>query len=282
MNKQTAPTLIDYYDKTRWDYRQVWNVRNNFSLHFGYYDETATKHDAAVLNMNRQLADWAGIKAGDHVLDAGCGVGGSCIWLARERGATAVGITLAASQVQDAELNVAKTGVKGVTFKQESYLNTSFSDETFDIVWAIEAQCHAPNKADFYKEAYRVLKKGGTLVVADYIRTARPVAPEGEAIMKIWFDNIFIPDIDTQAEHHSHAQKAGFTTFEVRDVSENVKISFKNIYEHCTRWIKLAKVLNKVNLVSDVRIGNAEGTIAQVDAIRGGYWFYGLLKAVKK
>jgi tocopherol O-methyltransferase len=279
MNKQTS--LIDYYDKTRWDYRQVWNVRNNFSLHFGYYDETATKHDAAVLNMNRQLADWAGIKAGDHVLDAGCGVGGSSIWLARERSATAVGITLAASQVQDAEQNALKTGVTGVVFKQESYLNTSFADETFDIVWAIESQCHAPNKADFYKEAYRVLKKGGQLVVADYIRKARPVSAEGEAIMKIWFDNIFIPDIDTQEEHKNHALKAGFTDFEVQDVTQNVRISFKNIYEHCTRWIKLAKVLNKFNLVSDIRIGNAEGTIAQVDAINGGYWFYALVKAVK-
>ena len=49
--------------------------------------------------MNRVLADRAGIRPGQRVLDAGCGVGGSSLWLAEQRGAAVVGITPVASQV---------------------------------------------------------------------------------------------------------------------------------------------------------------------------------------
>ena len=73
---------------------------HTYSLHFGYYDETATHHKAAVANMNRVMADLADIGREDKVLDAGCGVGGSGIWLAENRQCSVVGITPVAGQVK--------------------------------------------------------------------------------------------------------------------------------------------------------------------------------------
>jgi cyclopropane fatty-acyl-phospholipid synthase-like methyltransferase len=99
------PSVQSYYEGTRWDYRWVWGVRNTYALHFGYYDEQATHHRAAVANMNKVMADLVAIQPGEKVLDAGCGVGGSSIWLAQNRNCTAVGITPVESQVKDAVRN---------------------------------------------------------------------------------------------------------------------------------------------------------------------------------
>src|SRR4051794_6276428 len=100
------PTLTDqrdaviaYYDQTWLDYRLLWLNRRTLSVHFGYSDATTRGHADELLNMNRVLADRAGIQPGVRVLDAGCGVGGSSIWLAEARGACVVGITPVASQV---------------------------------------------------------------------------------------------------------------------------------------------------------------------------------------
>jgi MPBQ/MSBQ methyltransferase len=44
----------------------------------------------------------------------------------------------------------------------------SFPDSSFDVVWSIEAGPHMPDKARYASEMMRVLKPGGTLVVADW------------------------------------------------------------------------------------------------------------------
>ncbi len=49
----------------------------------------------------------------------------------------------------------------------QDYTQTSFADETFDHIWALESICCALKKTDFIKEAYRILKKGGGFAIAD-------------------------------------------------------------------------------------------------------------------
>jgi MPBQ/MSBQ methyltransferase len=44
----------------------------------------------------------------------------------------------------------------------------SFPDESFDVVWSLEAGPHMPDKAVFARELLRVLKPGGLLVVGDW------------------------------------------------------------------------------------------------------------------
>ena len=84
--------IIDYYDRSWFDYSVVWLNKKNLAVHFGFYDENHTSHNAALENLNRVLAKAAEVKAGEYVLDAGCGVAGSAIWLAENNQAHVVGI----------------------------------------------------------------------------------------------------------------------------------------------------------------------------------------------
>ena len=57
----------------------IWEVHKNYSLHFGFHEKNHMRHNDAVVNANRVLAEIARIRAGDRILDAGCGWGGSSV-----------------------------------------------------------------------------------------------------------------------------------------------------------------------------------------------------------
>lgn len=90
-----------HYDDCYRDYLVAWCNRDNLALHYGYWDQaTPYNQHQALLNKNQILYEKAGIKATDKVLDAGCGIGGSTIWMAKNHGNTVTGITISAQQAQ--------------------------------------------------------------------------------------------------------------------------------------------------------------------------------------
>jgi cyclopropane fatty-acyl-phospholipid synthase-like methyltransferase len=274
--------VVAYYDQTWLDYRLLWLNPRTLSVHFGYSDTTTRSHTDALLNMNRVLADRASIQPSARVLDAGCGVGGSSIWLAQARGATVVGITPVASQVARARTFAAARKLeKQVTFEQADYASTPFPDKSFDVVWALESLCHAPDKAAFYREAARVLRPGGRLVLAEYIRAARPLSAGGERLLHQWLDGWAIPDLDTRAEHLAHVAAAGLTGAQIDDATAYTRPSLRRLYQ-LTRWLyPLAVTGRATGIRSAVQHGNVIGSLRQYQALVRNLWFYGILSAAK-
>jgi cyclopropane fatty-acyl-phospholipid synthase-like methyltransferase len=76
---------------------------DNLAIHYGYFDEGVDSHEKSLVRMNQVLANIAKITKTDLILDAGCGVGGSSIWLARNIGSKAIGITLVEKQLDFAK-----------------------------------------------------------------------------------------------------------------------------------------------------------------------------------
>jgi cyclopropane fatty-acyl-phospholipid synthase-like methyltransferase len=63
-----------------------------------YWDENTHTHSESLLNKNQKLYESADIKPGDYVLDAGCGIGGSSIWMAKNHANNLKAITISAKQ----------------------------------------------------------------------------------------------------------------------------------------------------------------------------------------
>lgn len=80
----------EYYDYTFPFYKIFWHKGTN-GIHYGFWDEETNSHTEALINTNKTVADTGKIKYGDKVLDAGCGVGGTSIWIAKNRGAHVTG-----------------------------------------------------------------------------------------------------------------------------------------------------------------------------------------------
>jgi ubiquinone/menaquinone biosynthesis C-methylase UbiE len=137
----------------------------------GYYedDEKEISHEESLLKMNEIVSDTAKLQKGDLVLDAGCGVGGSSIWWAQNRGCKVKGVSLVDNEIFLAQkLSAAKKIDSMVKFEAMDITDLKFDKESFDVVIAIESFCYALDKNNFLKEAFRVLKKGGRLVISDY------------------------------------------------------------------------------------------------------------------
>lgn len=280
--KKHLQAVIDYYDQTRFDYNIAWLNKENLAVHFGFYDEHADKHADALSNTNRILADLAQVEAGDLVLDAGCGKGGSCFWLAKHRLAKAIGISPVATQIEECrafakELNL---GDK-VQFEIADYCATPFPDKHFDVIWACESLCHAEYKLNFYKEAFRILKPGGRLIIAEYLRTQRSHPIAEEQLLMSWLNRWAIHDIDTKQEHQQHAQMAGFLDIDIADYTSYTWISLKNLHKISKRWLWIGKLLRMLGIRSELQHGNQVGSIQQFKALNKGLWYYGIITAKK-
>jgi cyclopropane fatty-acyl-phospholipid synthase-like methyltransferase len=273
--------IVDYYDETWLDYRFFWLNETTLSVHFGYSDETTHSHADSLLNMNRVLADRAVIRQGERVFDAGCGVGGSSFWLAQQRGAEVVGVTPVANQVTQARRFAARRKLtRQVHFEQADYTNTFFPDASFDVVWALESVCHAQDKAAFYREAARLLRPGGRLVVAEYMRKARACGILGERLLHKWLDGWAIPDLDTPDEHLSSMSASGFTDIQIDDVTVHTHPSLRRLHQ-ITLWSYPLAVLGRaVGIRSFIQHGNVLGSLHQYHALERGLWFYGIISAV--
>jgi cyclopropane fatty-acyl-phospholipid synthase-like methyltransferase len=280
--QQIADRVVAYYDQTWLDFRLLWIGRDNLALHYGYHDAATRGHADALARLNQVLAERIALAQGERVLDAGCGVGGSSIWLAAQRGATTVGITLSERQVLRARRLAAKRGLGDrVRFEQADYASTPFPAGSFDVVWAIESVCYAPDKPAFFREAARLLRPGGRLVMADFMRARRPLDREGEPLLRDWLDGWAMPDLGTGAEYLRAIAAAGLADAQLDDVTARILPSARRLYT-MARWsYPIGVALRRLGLRSDVQHGNVRAALRQYQSLRRGGWWYSICSAVK-
>src|SRR5215210_5880099 len=272
--------LISYFEDTKTDYRLWWMTSAALAMHFGFYDERTRKHAEALINMNRELARRAGVQSGDRVLDAGCGVGGSAIWLARELGARVVGINVVPGDVDRGRRYAHRRGVAGrVTFELQDMTRTTFPTGSFDVVWAIESVCHVPDKREFLAEARRLLKPGGRLVVADAFRHRRPFGPEDERLVHDWLYPWAVQDLMTPDEFIVAAEETGFARVHFEDVSDHVRPSSLHMYRLMRVLYPLGVARRRIRLLTDVQLANRRSALEQYRVVRRGLIVYGLITA---
>jgi cyclopropane fatty-acyl-phospholipid synthase-like methyltransferase len=260
----------------------LWLNPANRAIHFGYWDATTKTHAESLVKMNQVMAARLNLRSGLHVLDAGCGVGGTAMWLAEQFQVRVTGITPVAIQVARAQSYARTRGLEHlVTFAEQDYLRMEFSDGTFDVVWAQESVCHAPDKQESLEAAYRLLKPGGQLVVAEYLRVARPYTNRSEALLHSWLDGWAIPDLATGTEFIKWSQAVGFQDTHLADITPQVRPSLRRLYTFAVVLWPLHTVLKKLRVRSEVQEGNIRGARDQWRALQRGLWVYGIFSARK-
>ena len=210
------------------------------------------------------LAEKAKVSSGNKILDAGCGVGGSAFWLCQNFNVNVIGITISQKQLEKAkELRKRLRLEKQTEFQLQDYTKTNFPDSSFDVVWAIESVCYAKNKIDFLKEAYRVLKPNGRLIVADgFIKKINRTETE-EKMVKDFLRGLALDNLAEVNDFKNYLEGVGLKNISVYDETENILPTAK-IMARMSRWgLPLSRLTTFLHLTPKLLVDNNVAGLVQ-------------------
>lgn len=278
---RTQDDVARYFDESVRFYRVFWHGSTG-ALHFGMRGGQGRGHKAELLHTNRVLSNSVDIRPGERVLDAGCGVGGSSAWLARERGARVLGITISERQLGLARDAVAAQGLQDtVSFELRDYTRTGLPDASFDVVWALESSCYAADKKALLSEFYRLLRPGGRLVVADGFLAREAATPTERALHSAFHSGLLLPDLPSVEAFSDAARSAGFVGVSATSHLRELTASCRRLFAACLATYPLALLARAVGRVSEQMVANSRAGIALYPLLALGVVDYCVLVATR-
>ena len=205
-----------------------------------------------------------------RVLDLGCGIGSSLIYLCLQAEADleGVGVTISPLQVERARQNARSNGMS----QQCSFIEADFSKlpniGTFDFVYSIEAFVHAPNAVQYFEQVSRVLNPGGRLCIIDDILEATSPEPEIDRFREGWQ----IGSLCSIAEIDQLAASVGLTTKGDIDLT-----AYLNLGRPRDWFIKGMLAMPGVNPATSPYIKSLDGGDALQQCLKNGWVSYRLL-----
>jgi tocopherol O-methyltransferase len=274
--------IVDYYTQSENAYKDSWDLNNSLAIHYGYWDEKLKSFPQSLTRMNEVMMEAAAIKPTDKVLDAGCGIGGSSIFLAERLGCNVIGISLSERQVDKAKELALKNKVEDkVKFEIMNYCITDFAGESFDVVWGCESICYADDKEQFIKEAYRLLKPGGRMVVADGFVT--DFKNNDHSTIRDWLDGWQVNYLESPERFQQFMNGAGFTNISYRDISKFIAHSSRRLYKFyfLANLYLFWKTISFSNRATEMQKKNIAACKHQYHGMKNGLWQYGLIVGTK-
>lgn len=256
-----------YYQQSNWLYKYFWYSRSSLGLNYGLWNKNTKNRFEAINNNFQSVIDQLNIRKGMKILDAGCGVGGGATYIAQKTKANVNGISISPTQILEAKKNANLRGVSDLTkFEIMDYSNTSFPDNYFDAVFGIESVCYAYPKKDFLKEAIRILKPGGKILIRDGYCNRKPKSDSEQALIRKFCDGWKLKELIEWREMRKQIRASGFVDINCEDYTERVKKSF--------RWMKFITLIAKPFLFIAVIKDNVSSLEAGMRGVNIGLFGY--------
>jgi MPBQ/MSBQ methyltransferase len=208
--------MVRFYDRLMRNSRQRRYYGNSDFYNFGYWGAGAATQREASEALVDTLLDRLPAKSG-NILDVACGLGASTRRLLE----TYPPENITAINISDAQVARARENAPGTTVLNMDAAKLDFPDNSFDALLCVEAAFHFDTREAFLREACRVLKPGGSLVLSDILFRGftAPVA-DSLGVPKA---NL-IPDIDAYA---AQLRSTGFGNIDITNATDHCLGGFR-------------------------------------------------------
>ena len=262
-----------HYDLSTLFYRLMWGPH----IHHGLWSADESPR-VAQLQLTERMAELAGITGGERVIDVGCGMGGSSIWLAKNRGCNVTGVTISSVQRAWATTSAAWARARPrPNFMRVDAEEVRFDAHTVDAVWSIECTEHLFDKPAFFKKAASWLKPGGRVAICAWLSGDDEQCAETQRLVYEVCEGFFCPSLGTQADYRKWLTEAGLemksTDIWTQRVLKTWEICRDRVAASKVRW--LARILGRDHVMFLDRFD------AILQAYRTGAMEYGCFIAAK-
>lgn len=230
--------IRNYYLESEYAYRN-WGKDERreevYALHGGFTVEgKKLSHYEEVKELARQLIRFAQIPKNSIVLDAGCGAGMLTFEIAEIYcpDARVVGVNISNNQLVSAENYRRKAALNNVFFSNQDYHRLAFPDESFDVVIFCESYIHSYDKRQLAREAYRVLKPQGKIVISDTFLERVPAGNHERVVLQHLKEGWYLPGILNTEELEQIWREAGFYEICFKNQTQNIIDSSRRMREH--------------------------------------------------
>ena len=170
--------IKEHYDLASPYYQKLWGKH----IHHGYYITNKETKAKASENLLKIIIKKANIKEKSKILDIGCGVGGTSIYLAKNLNCKVDGISISPIQVEMAKENSKNIKNEPSFFVQDA--NSLEIKGEYDFIFALEMISHLKNRDNFFKNITKLLKKNGKICIAAWIKDSNLSKSEEKNFIK--------------------------------------------------------------------------------------------------
>lgn len=277
--KQARDTSVSafYADLTDWLTKITGDLR---TIHFGLWGGTGIETEAdAQMRSIHVLVEGCSLGPGKRVLDAGCGLGGPAVALAKEYGVRITGLTNCEPHVAVATEFAARHGVDHLAeFRHGDFMDMPFPDASFDVVINQESFCYAPDKLAYLQGVSRVLKPTGHWRMTDPVLSGKPMSETEQEILVNVQRGHRTPPFARLSEVMATLEQAGFEMLWERNLDEEVLPET----EKRSKWWKLVVFLTPPPKLEDLSLHEfMQATVDFDRLLRKGVFTYRLISATK-
>ena len=239
----TKSAIRTHYNLATPFYRLLWGEH----IHHGLW-ESGESSSVAQERLIQAMIAKAAVQAGEAVLDVGCGMGGSSIYLARTANCHVTGITISRVQRVWAAVTAWHRGVGSqARFRCADAERVEFAPASFDLVWSIECTEHLFDKPRFFHRAAQWLRPGGRVAICAWLAGSDMAVSDRDQQVHDVCEGFLCPSLGTAADYRGWMEDAGLVCRSYDDWTERVAQTWEICLERIERsgMRTLARPINR-------------------------------------